>query len=94
MRNGKIGGKNVFRRRKNRILPWRYGSASGSTEVVHRPRTQSPYILILGKNSKFAHKINFLALGVYCPAGQSAFRRSRPQLKLGEEIESSRLVDE
>ena len=52
------------------------------------------YILILGTYSKFARKINFLALGVYCPAGQSAFRRSRPKLKLGEEIESSRLVDD
>ena len=51
-------------------------------------------ILILGTYSKFARKIHFLALGVYCPAGQSAFRRSRPQLKLGEEIESSRLVDD
>jgi len=52
------------------------------------------YILIPGTNSKFARKIDFLALGVYCPAGQSAFRRSRPQLKLGEEIESLRLVDD
>ena len=52
------------------------------------------YILILGTYSKFARKINFLALGVYCPAGQSAFRRSRAQLKLGEEIESSKLVDD
>jgi len=52
------------------------------------------YILILGTYSKFARKINFLALGVYCLAGQSAFRRSRPQLKLGEEIEISRLVDD
>jgi len=52
------------------------------------------YILILGIYSKFARKINFLALGVYCPPGQSAFRRSRPQLKLGEEIDSSRLVDD
>jgi len=52
------------------------------------------YILILGKHSKFARKFHFLALSVYCPAGQSAFRRSRPQLKLGEEIESSRLVDD
>jgi len=52
------------------------------------------YILILGTCSKFARKINFLALGVYCPAGQGAFRRSRSQLKLGEEIESSRLVDD
>jgi len=50
------------------------------------------YILILGTYSKFARKINFLALGVSCPAGQSTFRRLRPQLKLGEEIESSRLV--
>ena len=52
------------------------------------------YFLILGTYRKFAQKINFLALGVYCPAGQSAFRRSRPQLKLGEEIESPRLVDD
>ena len=48
------------------------------------------YILILGT----FRKINFLALGVYCPAGQSVSRRSRPQLKLGEEIDSSRLVDD
>jgi len=54
------------------------------------------YDLILGTYSKFARKINFLALGAYCPARQSAFRRSHPQLKLGEEIESSssRLVDD
>ena len=39
------------------------------------------YILILGTYNKFARQINFSALGVYCPAGQSAFRRSRPQLK-------------
>ena len=52
------------------------------------------YIMILGTYNKFARKINFLAVGVYCPAGQSAFRKSRPQLKLGEEIESSRLVDD
>jgi len=52
------------------------------------------YILTLRTSSKFARKINFLALGVYCPAGQSVFRRSCPQLNLGEEIESSRLVDD
>jgi len=52
------------------------------------------HIMILGTYNKFARRINFLALGVYCPAGQSAFRKSRPQLKLGEEIESSRLVDD
>ena len=34
--------KNVFRRRKNRILPLRCGSPNASTEVVHRPRSQSP----------------------------------------------------
>jgi len=39
------------------------------------------YILILGTYSKFARKNNFLALGVYCPARQRAFIRSRPQLK-------------
>ena len=42
MRNGKIRGKNVFRRRKNRILPLQFGSPSARTEVVHRPRSQSP----------------------------------------------------
>jgi len=52
------------------------------------------YILILGTLSKFERKIDFLALSVYCPAGQSAFCRSCPQLKLGEEIKSSRLVDD
>jgi len=52
------------------------------------------YNLILGTYSKLARKIDFLALGVYCPACQSAFRRSHPQLKLGEEVESSRLVDD
>jgi len=41
-RNGKIRGKNVFWRRKNRILPLRCGSSSASTEVVHSPRSQSP----------------------------------------------------
>ena len=41
-RNGKIRGKNVFRRRKNQILPLRCGSPNSSTEVVHRPRSQSP----------------------------------------------------
>ena len=34
--------KNVFWRRKNRILPLRCGSQKESTEVVHRPRPQSP----------------------------------------------------
>jgi len=42
MRDGKIREKNVFRRRTNRILPLRFGSPSASTEVVHRPRSQSP----------------------------------------------------
>ena len=41
LRNGKIRGKNVFRRMKNRILPLRCGSPNASTEVVHRPRSQS-----------------------------------------------------
>jgi len=40
-RNGKIREKNVFRRRKNRILPLRCGSQNASTEVVHRSRSQS-----------------------------------------------------
>jgi len=41
-RNGKIWEKNVFWRKKNRILPLRCGSPSASTEVVHSPRSQSP----------------------------------------------------
>ena len=85
----KCNGKIRFFLRWNtfffRILPSRIRSPSESTEVQ---------VLKLGTYSKFARKINFLALGVYCLAGQSAFRRSRPQLKLGEEIESSRLVDD
>ena len=93
-RNGKFREKNVFRHRKNRILPLHFGSPSASTEVVYRPRSQSPLHFDIRNTYKFARKINFLALGVYCPAGQSAFRRSRPQLKLGEEIDSSRLVDD
>jgi len=42
MRDGKIREKNVFQRRKNRSLPLRCGSPSASSEVVHRPRSQSP----------------------------------------------------
>jgi len=41
-RNGKIRGENVFRRRKNWILPLRCGSPNASTEVVHRPGSRSP----------------------------------------------------
>jgi len=41
MRDGKIREKNVFRRGKNRILPWRFGSVRASTEVVQRPGCQS-----------------------------------------------------
>ena len=87
----KFEKKNVFQRRKIRF----YHCASVIQEQVPKLGTDLDlsllYILILGTYSKFARKINFLALGVYCPAGQSAFRRSRPQLKLGEEFESSRL---
>ena len=41
-RDGKIRKKNVFRRRKNRILPLHLSSPSASTKVVHRARSQSP----------------------------------------------------
>ena len=77
-----------------RILPSRMRGRSASTKLCTDLDISLLYILILGTYSKFARKINFLALGVYCPAGQNTFRRSRPQLKLGEEIESSRLVDD
>jgi len=78
MRDGKIQKQNVFRRRKNRILPLHFGSPNASTELCTDLDLSLLYILILGTYSKFARKINFLALGVYCLAGQSAFRRSRP----------------
>ena len=41
MRDGKIREKNVFRRRKNRILPWWLGLIREWTEIVHRPRFKS-----------------------------------------------------
>ena len=41
-RNCKIREKNVFWRRKNRILPLRCDSPNASTEVVHSPRSRSP----------------------------------------------------
>ena len=40
--NGKIREKNVFRRRKNRILPLCWGLLTESAEVVHKPRSRSP----------------------------------------------------
>ena len=86
--------KNLFRRMKNRNLTF---TAVLQTQVLMLCTDLDLsliYILILATYSKSARKISFLALGVYCPAGESAFRRSRPQLKLGEEIESSRLVDD
>jgi len=42
MRSGDFQKKNMFRRRKNLILLWRCGSSKASTEVVYRPRSQSP----------------------------------------------------
>jgi len=41
-RHRKIRKKNVFWRRKNRILPLRCVSPNANTEVVHSPRPQSP----------------------------------------------------
>jgi len=41
-RSGDFWEQNVFRRRKNRILPLRCGSSNASPKVVHRPRCQSP----------------------------------------------------
>jgi len=38
-RSGDFRGKNVFRRRKNPILPLRCGSTNASPEVVHRSRS-------------------------------------------------------
>jgi len=94
MRDGKIREKNVFRRRKIGFCHCTSVLKAQVPKLCTDLDLSLLYILILGTYSKFARKIIFLALGVYCPAGQSAFRRSRPQLKLGEEIESSRLVDD
>jgi len=94
MRDGKIREKNMFRRRKNLIFHCAWVLQEHLPKLCTDLDLSLLYILILGTDSKFARKINFLALGVYCHAGQSAFRRSRPQLKLGEEIDSSRLVDD
>jgi len=52
-RNGKIRGKNVFQRRKNRVPKLCTDLDLGLL-----------YILILGAYSKFARKNDFLALGV------------------------------
>jgi len=38
-RNGKIRGKNVYQRRKNRVLPLLCGCPNASIEAVHRPRS-------------------------------------------------------
>jgi len=40
--SGDFWEKNVFRRRKNQMLPLRCGSPNASPEVVHRPRSGSP----------------------------------------------------
>jgi len=39
--SGDFRKKNVFRRRKNRILPLRCGSPNASPEVMNRPRSES-----------------------------------------------------
>ena len=79
MHDNKIRKKNVFRRR---ILPLRcldFAIALLLQAQVPKLCTDLDlsllYNLILETYSKFARKINFLALGVYCPASQSAFRR-------------------
>ena len=40
--SGDLREKNVFRHRKNQILPLRSGSPKARTEVMHSPRSQSP----------------------------------------------------
>ena len=44
MRDGRMWEKIVFERRKNRILPLHFDSPNASTEVVHRPTSQSPLL--------------------------------------------------
>jgi len=61
-------------------------------QVTDFGKSTAIYISLLRKYRKCTWKIRFLAPGNYFPAGQSAFCRSWPQLKLGEEIESSRFV--
>jgi len=51
---------------KNRILPLRCSSSNASPEVGHSPRSRSPLHFDI-RNSKFARKNNFLALGVCFP---------------------------
>ena len=41
-RSGDFRKKNVFRRRKNRILSMRCGSPNASPEVVYRPKSRVP----------------------------------------------------
>jgi len=94
MRDGKIREKTCFDAGKIRFCHCASVLKAQVPKLCSDLDLSLLYILILGTYSKFARKINFLALGVYCPAGQSAFRRLRPQLRLGEEIESSRLVDD
>jgi len=64
---GEFRGKTCFARRKIRHLKLRIGSFFASTEVVQRPRSQSPLHVDIGTYSKFARKNNFLALGVCFP---------------------------
>jgi len=84
-RSGDFRKKNVLRRRKNRILPWRCGSANASSEVVHRSRSQSSLHFGIRTYSKFARKNNFLALGVCflqpCSSAGHMFAASRSRVQ-------------
>ena len=77
--------KNVFRRRKNRILPLCMGFRSGRTEDVYRPRSQSPLHFDIRHIYKFTRKNIFLALGVCfpqpCSSAGSRFAASRSRLQ-------------
>ena len=84
-RNGKIRKKNVFLRRRTRILPLHCGSPNTSTIVVTTLDLSLLYILISGTYSQFARKNNFLALGVYflqpCSSADRRFAASRSRVQ-------------
>jgi len=68
-----------------RKSPLRCGSPNASTQVVHRPRSQSLLHFVTGTYSKFARKNNFLALGVCfrkpCSSAGRRFAASRSRLQ-------------
>jgi len=77
--------KNVFRRRKNRILPLRCGSQNAIPKLCTDLDLGLLCILIVGTHSKFTRKNNFLALSVcspqLCSSAGRRFAASRSRLQ-------------